>query len=355
MSISMTVVAGFAASSMAFVSPSALVPASLSVWAMATLDSPGFSTPAPRDPDSITTADELLTRLETADAGLRTLTADIQYVRIFGMMGDRQVRIGALSFMDERTDAQKAGVQKSATPSTPKNVTPATEGDDPAIENTAPATLTTTTDVLPPARRFAVRFNTVQVGSREERSNETYVFDGSVLAHTEPERRQITRYEIPAGDQARDPLKLGEGPLPLPIAQKREDILKRFDATLLGATDDLEGEDDADTAALHAFVAGSYQLKLVPKPEFADQMDASEIRLWYKPVEVKAGDATGNAATSRLLPRMAWTTNKRDDVAMVRLINVKVNPHIDPSVLSVDAVPEGFEIIRRQLAGPNSR
>lgn len=348
MSISMVLYAGLAASMSAF---SALAPASAP--APAQTPAPSAATPAgaPSASGDITTADELLTRLETADAGLRTLTADIQYVRVFGMMGDRQVRIGALSFMDERTDAQKAGDR--ATPPTP--TASKREGDDPAIEDTAPATLTTTTDVLPPARRFAVRFNTVQVGSREERSNETYVFDGSVLAHTEPERRQITRYEIPAGDQARDPLKLGEGPLPLPIAQKREDILKRFDATLLGATDDLEGEDDADTAALHAFVAGSYQLKLVPKPEFADQMDASEIRLWYKPVEVKTGDASGNHATSRLLPRMASTINKRDDIAMVRLINVKVNPAIDPSVLSVDAVPEGFEIIRRQLAGPNSR
>lgn len=342
MSISMTVFAGLAASMSAF---SALAPHA------AAPTSPVSATPATAG--QITTADELLTRLETADQGLRTLTADIQYVRIFGMMGDRQTRTGSLAFMDERTDAQKSE----------RNTAPAqAEGDDPEIESPAiesPATLTTTTTVLPPARRFAVRFNTVQVGSREERSNETYVFDGSVLAHTEPERRQVTRYEIPQGDQARDPLKLGEGPLPLPIAQKREDILKRFDVTLLDANDDLEGEDDKETQSLQQFVAGSYQLKLVPKPEFADQMDASEIRLWYKPVEIKSPTsekpAASDTSTQRLLPRMAQTRNKRDDVAMVRLINVKVNPQIDPSVLSVDAVPTGFEIIRRQLAAPNSR
>ena len=340
MSISMTVFAGLAASMSAF---SALAPHAVAPSA------PVSATPATTG--RITTADELLTRLETADQGLRTLTADIQYVRVFGMMGDRQTRTGSLAFMDERTDAQKTE-QNAAPPRAAQ-----AEGDDPAIE--APATLTTTTTVLPPARRFAVRFNTVQVGSREERSNETYVFDGSVLAHTEPERRQVTRYEIPQGDQARDPLKLGEGPLPLPIAQKREDILERFDVTLLDANDDLEGEDDKETQSLQQFVAGSYQLKLVPKPEFADQMDASEIRLWYKPVEIKSPTsekpAASDTSTQRLLPRMAQTRNKRDDVAMVRLINVKVNPQIDPSVLSVDAVPTGFEIIRRQLAAPNSR
>lgn len=344
MSISMVLYAGLATSlgTLVMTPPSALVP--LTPLALAASPAVPSAPSAPASGD-ITTADELLTRLETADAGLRTLSADIQYVRIFGMMGDRQIRVGALAFMDERTDAQRA--QPSAAPSTPKD-----EGNDPAIEANAPAgTLTTTTQVLPPARRFAVRFNTVQVGSREERSNETYVFDGSVLAHTEPERRQVTRYEIPVGDQARDPLKLGEGPLPLPIAQKREDILTRFDATLLPATQDLEGEDDKDTEALHAFVAGSYQLKLVPKPEFAEQMDAREIRLWYRPVELKVGEK----ATQRLLPRMAWTINNRDDIAMVRLINVKVNPTIEPSVVSVDAIPDGFEVIRRQLASPNSR
>lgn len=353
MSISMTVVAGLAASTLGLLPPSALVPIGIGALPIAAMAPTPDASATPLG--GITSADALLMRLETADAGLRTLTADIQYVRIFGMMGDRQVRTGSLAFMDERTDAQKLEAQKAQAAA----AEPSSEGDDPAIESPAmngenAATLRTTTRVLPPSRRFAVRFNTVQIGSREERSNEAYVFDGAVLAHTEPERRQVTRYEIPTGHQARDPLKLGEGPLPLPIAQKREDIVKRFDVTLHGATDDLEGEDEKETRSLHQFVAGAYQLRLVPKPQFADQMEAREIRLWYKPVEV-AGVAGGEDKDPRLLPRMAWTINPREDVAMVRLINVKVNPAIEPSVLSVDAVPSGFEIIRRPLAGPDGR
>ncbi len=299
----------------------------------------------PKLPTPPTSADDLLTQLEIADVGLVSLTAGIQYVRVSGIMGDVQTREGTLTFLDERTQEAKQGVTRKA------------EGDNPAIEATpadiSPEGLVATTKVIPPSRRFAVRFDKLQLGTRVERADETYVFDGANLAHVEPAKQQVTMYEVAFASKGRDPLKLGEGPLPLPIAQKREDILRRFDVTLLGAAADLEGETVAETSKLHTFVDGAYQLKLVPKPEFASSMDSTEIRLWYRATIIPG--TNNQPATSRLLPRMARTVNNAGDVAMVRLINVAPNASVDANTMTFDTIPDGWVIIRRELAGPATK
>lgn len=324
----------------------------------------------------ITTAEELLTRLEAADVGLRSLRAEIQYVRVFGVMGDRQVREGTLQFLDERPAAAAGGVGGRR------------EGDDPAIERGGAGVdgagvdgaggdgaggegeLVSRVKVLPPGRRFGVRFTRVQIGSRIERTDETYVFDGTNLVHAEPERQQVTVYSTGGGGgggaaEGRDPLRLGEGPLPLPIAQKREDILRRFDVELLAAEAGIDEEDEKQTALLREFVAGCYQVRLVPKAEFAKSLDATEIRLWYRETALTAGDGAkgdgtkkagaGDGAEMRLLPRMARTVNKAGDVSLVRLINVVPNGAVDEKALRFDEVPDGWEVIVRELAGPSDR
>ena len=50
----------------------------------------------------IKTADELLTRLETADMDIKSLEADMLYDRVFGLVGDRQIRKGKLYYVDTK-------------------------------------------------------------------------------------------------------------------------------------------------------------------------------------------------------------------------------------------------------------
>lgn len=244
-------------------------------------------------------ADELLTALETADAGMTTLTADIVYDKTFGTAGDRQARVGKLYFQSLPPDV--------AVP-------------EPGMKRD---------------RRFAIHFETLVVGQREEADPQIYIFDGTWLLEKRPnDKRFVRRQVVPAGEQF-DPLKIGEGPLPIPIGQRKDDILSRYDAELLPAADGL-----TDAKQL-AFVEGAYQLKLIPKPERRHEDKFAEIRLWYK-----ADKDVGN----RLIPRMARTMTSAADLgaqegdeSLVRLVKVRVNDDIPAGMIDPKPPGEGWD------------
>ncbi|MFA6044251.1 MAG: hypothetical protein WC718_04655 [Phycisphaerales bacterium] len=246
---------------------------------------------SPVKPGDITTADQLLDALETADAGLHTLTADIRYDRVFEIAGDRQIRDGSLVYVDTRGDAAGA---------------PGAAG----------------------GRKFAIRIKSVQIGDRKDPEDRQLIFDGQWFVERVDSNKSFTKRRVARPGENFNPLRLGEGPFPLPIGQKKADILKRYDVDLFPATKDLVSNDPGNAAAqksLEDFVKGCYQLKLTPKPTIIESEELKEIRLWYRP-------GTGNEPT--LLPRMARTINRAQDVTLVQLINVKLNQPIDPESIS---------------------
>ncbi|MEM9167074.1 MAG: hypothetical protein AAGB48_08610 [Planctomycetota bacterium] len=232
------------------------------------------------------TADELLDAIETADGAIERLSADILYTRDFALAGDRQIRSGSLGFISD---------------------------DD--------------------GRRFAIVFETLIVGERLEPDGRTFVFDGQWLTERIPAQQLMLRRQVAPPGADFDPLRVGEGPLPLPLGQKKADILARYDAIVPPPTSGLAGRDDE--AQLTGFVtdAGAAQLRLVPKPAFMEEDPFDEIRLWYVP--------TGTG----VLPLMAMTLNKTGDEVVVRLINVKLNADakIDGDAFD-DTPPPGWEI-----------
>ncbi len=254
---------------------------------------------------------KLLDDLERANAGLKTLTADIKYDRLFEIAGDRQTRIGSLVYFD-------AG-QKDAANGTG-------DGERNAKRD----------------RRFSVTFDRLQVGRRIEPQELTYIFDGTFLVERSGAEKQVVKRRVVAEGDARDPMRIGEGPIPLPIGQKREDILARFDASVVPAEEGFDFAEDDEAAALRQFVDGTRQLKLIPKPGNRDLDDVVEVRLWYR-------DATDESGTPTLLPRLAKTVNRVGDVALVQLVNVKLNPEIDRSRLRTDEVPAGWSLIEQDL------
>ncbi|MEX2219283.1 MAG: hypothetical protein WD749_11070 [Phycisphaerales bacterium] len=232
-------------------------------------------------------AEDLLAALEKADERLESLAAGIRYTRTFELQGDRQVRMGDLYFVSGGNPAP---------------------GDAPVA--------------APPAgRKFAVVFNQVRVGEVVRDDPKVYIFDGRWLVEKFPQERPplFIKREVVAPGESFDPLRIGEGPFPLPIGQKRADILRRYTVELLPAAAGLEADpeappDEAATAAaLKEFVAGSSHIRLVPKPEFEADEELAEIHLWYR------RDGAGN-----LLPRMARTRDKSLNVSVVELINVQV-------------------------------
>lgn len=254
--------------------------------------------------DAERAAEELLTALESGDEGIDQLRAEISYDRTFDLEGDRQVRLGELFFDRVRIIPGGAGKPEDA-----KVV-----------------------------RRFAVRFDTLIVGTRQKNETRIHVFDGRFYADKNPDQKRMTRREVVAPGESFDPLKLGEGPLPIPMGQKRDEILKRYLATVVTVEDALNED------ALRAFVKGATQLRLVPKAEYERADPYREIRLWYRAEEGKDGKP------GRWLPRMAMTKNRSGDSTIVQLINVKTGKEatIDTTLMSTDA-PEGWDVVSTEF------
>jgi hypothetical protein len=248
------------------------------------------------------TADELLTALETADATLRTLTADLTYDRTFALQGDRQVRRGRLYFVSK-----------------------------PTIEQVVPARR---------ERKFAIEFNELYVGTRQEKETKFYIFDGIWLVEKLPEQKVFVKRQIVPAGQPFDALKIGEGPLPIPIGQRKSEILSRFNAELLPAESGLEAQDQI------RFVKDTQQLRLTPRPELERDSEFLEIRLWYK------YDADG-----ALLPRMARTVNQATDESVVQLLKVKVNGvgDIPVNLFDTQTPPDGWDVkVQEWRDGPEN-
>jgi hypothetical protein len=258
----------------------------------------------PRPVGEFKDAADLLGALEKADEGLDQFRAQIRYDRVLDLEGESQLRMGELFF-----DRVKGPTGK-------------------------------------PVRRFAVRFDSFQVGTAERKEQRFHVFDGTWYADKMPDEKKINRKEVVGPGQSFDPMKLGEGPMPIPIGQKKDDILARYDAQLLPASDGLSAADET----LNAFLAGTVQVRLVPKAGAAPGGDAfEEIRLWYRgkrPEQMTPGDKPSD----RLLPRAARTVSVNKDISIVQLINIAVNPDpkIDASIMDTSA-PAGWEVTEAKL------
>lgn len=249
----------------------------------------------------------MLTALETADQNIHTLQAGVRYIRRMVLQGDEQTRQGELFF-------QQA----------------------PAPEGTRAN------------RVFAVHFDHLIVGRRRETDRQDWVFNGEWLIERRPDEKQyVARQVAPPGEHI-DPLRLGEGPLPIPIGQRAADVLSRYEAELVNPHMGLEEEG----GSIHEFVADTWQLRLTPrtvgKPEGAPEDEGSadefrEIRLWYDRVT--------------LLPRLARTINRSGDEAFVQLINLRVNDAIRGETFDIEPPPEsergagGWEVEIKEYRG----
>lgn len=232
-------------------------------------------------PGEFKDAEALLNALESADKDLVSLTADVKYDRTFEIQGDRQVRLGKLYFV---------------------------------VDPPAPDDATKT-----PRKRFAIKFDRLYVGEVVRDEHKTYIFDGQWLMEKDQDTKFFMKRQVVPPGEHFDPLKIGEGPFVLPIGQKKADIDRRYTVQLLPTNEGIEPAADAtepekrDAERLKGDVAGSWQLKLTAKPEFAPEEEFSEIRLWYK-----------RGAKGELLPRLARTVNKAGDVAVVLLTNTEL-------------------------------
>jgi hypothetical protein len=247
--------------------------------------------PGTSNDPAVKSADDLLRALETADRELRTLQSDISWDKTMEIQGDQQVRLGRLVF--QQTPAAGRA----------------------------------------PQRAFEIRFDKLMVGGRLEDQQQIYIFSGEWLIEKQPKDKLMIRRQVAPPGQFFDPLRVGEGPLPIPIGQKRDDILSRFTAELVPPGESIDDQKD-----LVEFAKGTIQVKLKPLPELEPGSDFKEIRLWY----LRAANLPGRP----YLPRMVRTRNEQGDVSIVRLINMKLNQPLPSGVMDTKE-PDGWQIQTR--------
>lgn len=245
----------------------------------ATPPTPPAAPPASaRNPD-ITSADELLSALERADQDLRTFESLIQYTRVAGDLqgGDQHVRRGRLWFASEP---------------------PA----DPAARA---------------RRRFEVSFTELIFDGRKRDDVEEWIFDGLWLVERRPTDKQFIKRRVIKPGEDKDPLRIGEGPFPIPVGQKKADVLARFDAALVDPLDALQQNE-----SLRKLLSETYQLRLTPRDGVVQTRDFREVRLWYQRKD--------------LLPIFAVATNTDGSRSEVFLLKQVKNGPIGPERFRTD-------------------
>jgi len=246
------------------------------------------STPPPAPPRAIVNvihvkdpqADQWLKRIEHKSRDVKTLAANLRYDRNNGLTGSKQRRFGMLQY---------------------------TAG--------------------PPAR-FAIYFDRLLTGRRPVQQNRWYVYDGQWLVEKQEDQKLFVKHRVAVPDPAnpgrhRDPLALGEGPFPVPVGQRREEIVKRFNVRVMAPTE----EDPANTV----------RLRLEPKP--GHRIDFTYIDLWYD--------------RDTLLPRRVYAVDHdSQDEMVVDLSEMTINTPIAAAVFDTTAPSERGERGWREEINP---
>ena len=202
--------------------------------------------PAPHFVD----ADALLTAVERTADSLRDFRANITLETTDDVTGDTERRLGQLVFVQE-------------------------EGK-------------------PATRRFAVVFEKFIDGSgRMDERPVRYIYADGWLTEADFKQRTLVRRQLARAGEQYDPLKPGEGPVPLPIGQRRADVLARFDASLATAP---------NSTILLKSARPMVGVRLKPKPGMADR-DLVEASVWYDaqslvPIGVEAQRKSGRTVVS---------------------------------------------------------
>ena len=204
---------------------------------------------------------DILNTLEAKGAQLNGFTADVTYAKEDELLGRREIRRGEVLYMKDWDN-----------------------------------------------RQFAILFDTVIINRRKENQLRHYVFDGQWLAEVDHANKQFIKQQIVAPGQTLDPLRIGEGPIPLPIGQRREDVLRRFQVQRIP----LPTEGPLLSLANEKALTG---LRLTSKPHTPEAEDFTYIDLFY---DLKTG-----------LPHGIYMVASNGDTKTVRLTELIANPDFD--------------------------
>jgi len=222
-----------------------------------------FDAPPPESSEAVeeNEAHAWLGRLEERGAAIESLQASVSHVKTNRLTTDRQTRLGSASY--------QSADEESGRPA-----------------------------------RFAIRFDRLLLddGRMHERAID-YIFDGTWLVERNDEMKVFDRRQVVRPGQTIDPLQI-DGPFPIPIGQKRADVLARFDADLVDDPADAERYPGPGPLPVH--------LRLTPRADVPQEgrVKLQSVDMWVD--------------RDLLLPVRIKTVERAEDTLVV-LSNIRVN------------------------------
>lgn len=239
--------------------------------------------PAAADAPAVTPkVDELLTRLETAAADLRDFSAGIAYERFDALLDETERRFGRLVLEGQGKE-----------------------------------------------RTLALLFDEFIDGSgRADRSRDHWLFIDGWLIDINEKARTVVERQVAPPDATFDPLKLGEGPFPIPLGQPKAEVLKRF------RVEDLERSD----APLLKSLPPCRGLRLVPREGTDFARETAAVEVWYEPETLSPlglviREVNGDTVAVRLVKPARNAGLSDADRALL------VKPAVDPTQWAIDRRP----------------
>lgn len=179
-----------------------------------------------------------------------------------------------------------------------------------------------------PVAKFKVHFDKKIAGTTARPLDEQHLFDGRWYTELQSTTKTVTRREIRREDDASNPYKLGEGPFPLPFGQKKADILREFEVSVI--PEKKNDPPDAD------------HLLLKPRPDTATGQTYKTVEFWVLrsgadaglPVKVVAGKKDGTGAVNSYIT--------------ITFSKVELNAGIGDGVFKIET-PPGYEQIVEPL------
>jgi hypothetical protein len=147
-----------------------------------------------------------------------------------------------------------------------------------------------------------IRIDIVGAGGKPE---ERYLYDGTTFYKVNFRTKSIAGFRAAPGKKPKDVFKLGRGPFPLPVGQKRAEIAELFKIDAADPMKDKSG----------AVVPGSFGVKLTPKPEAPYARE-------YESFVFKAVEGKG-------VPEEVISRSKSGLEKTIRLENLKTNADAD--------------------------
>lgn len=179
-------------------------------------------------------------------------------------------------------------------------------------------------------RRFSIYFDEFVDGSgRSDRSVDHWIYADGWLTEQDFRNKSFTKRQIVAPGEHLDPLAIGEGPIPIPIGQKKAEVLARFEVS--------EGEMPIDIPLLGS-LKNAAALRLVPKAGTPMAKDTAAVELFYDrttlaPTGVVIREKNGNRTVARISNPVVNGEVKDADRKLLEI------PELDPREWTLDVRP----------------